>query len=393
MTMEQMTETRSGALAVLAQQGALLRRNLRKPISIESRRIAVERVITLEFPHFGAFFAEYSTNVSMTGMFIRTDRFQPPGTLATVEFNLADGMPLISGKAKVVWVRERHEGPDRPAGLGLRFVELDDEGRQLIRWEVERRLREAGSNEIEEPLAEVASARGDDADRPLDDGAAPAVAEVDLVPSRGEAEIETRLHPYAGARSARIGSGRRWAVYVGFLGLLACALLYLYHGRAPASTPGAAVVEAVPLEEAAPSDIHEATAISPQAAVPAAPRAESPAADLGSPEIVDMLAAWAEAWSAQQVDAYLSFYAGSYQPAGDMTAARWRELRRDRITGPRLIEVEIADLEVRRVDTRRARASFLQTYASDRYRDRTRKILDLVLEDGRWKILRERSEN
>ena len=123
--MESMTDTRSGALAFLAQQGALLKRNLRKPISIDSRRIALERMITLEFPHVGAFFAEYSSNISMTGMFIRTDRIQLPGTLAAFEFNLADGMKLISGEAEVVWVRKRHEGPDRPAGLGLRFVRLD----------------------------------------------------------------------------------------------------------------------------------------------------------------------------------------------------------------------------------------------------------------------------
>ncbi len=368
--MEQMTETRSGALAVLAQQGALLRRNLRKPISIESRRIAVERMITLDFPHCGAFFAEYSSNVSMTGMFIRTDRIQPPGTVAAFEFNL-DGLSLIRGEAEVVWVRERHQGPDRPAGLGLRFVRLDEECRELIRRAVVKRLRDAGGSvKLDEPPAEASTRiNGEDAE----------------VASTAEAHPMPRPS-YAGARAAQTTSGHwRWAVFAVLPGLLAGALLYLYRGHA---------LEAVPVgaEQVATAGAAGTRAIRAQTEQrPAVPPAAS-AIEPSPGQVVDTVVAWAEAWSMQRVDTYLSFYADSYRPAGGMSFAQWSALRRDRISGPRRIEVGITDLEVELLSAERARARFRQAYASDLYSDNAWKILDLVFERGRWRIHEERSE-
>ena len=93
--MEQAVSFPNGALATLAQQGALLKRNLREPIPIESRRIALERMVTLEVPDLGYYLAEYSANISMTGMFINTQRVQPPGTRTTLSPNPA-AKPLRS---------------------------------------------------------------------------------------------------------------------------------------------------------------------------------------------------------------------------------------------------------------------------------------------------------
>ncbi len=386
--MEQMTETRSGALAILAQQGALLRRNLRKPISIESKRIAIERMITLDFPHCGAFFAEYSSNISMTGMFIRTDRIQPPGTVAAFEFNLGDGLSLISGEAEVVWVRGRHEGPDRPAGLGLRFIQLDRESRELIRRAVEKRSRDSGSSsELEESPPEAPNPIGGG------DAEAPPVVEAAPVPR----------YSYAGARAVQTTGGRwRWAVYAALGGLLVGALSFLYQGGAPEAA-------AADVERSAATGAEEAaTAIAEASRALRAPAEQRPAVppetSLGSPqrgasvteiepssaEIVDAVVAWAEAWSMQRVDTYLSSYAESYQPPGGMSFAQWSALRRDRISGPLRIEVAITDLEVQLLGAERARARFQQSYASDRYRDSTRKILDLVFERGQWRIHKER---
>lgn len=366
--MEQMTETRSGALAILAQQGALLRRNLREPITIESRRIAIERMITLDFPHCGAFFAEYSSNISMTGMFIRTDRIQPPGTVAAFEFNIGDGLSLISGEAEVVWVRGRHEGPDRPAGLGLRFVRLDKECRELIRRAVEKRSRDSGSSsEVEAPPAEAST--------PIDGGDAEAPPVVEAAPMP--------RHSYAGARAVQSTGGRwRWVVYAALAGLLAGALSFLYQGGAP---------------EVAAAGVGQATAASAEeAATAVAERSRRGAAateiEPSPAEVVDTVVAWAEAWSMQRVDTYLSFYAESYQPPGAMSFTQWSALRRDRISGPRRIEVAITDLEVQLLGAERAWARFQQSYASDRYRDSSRKILGLVLERGQWRIHEERSE-
>ena len=392
---------------MLAQQGALLRRNLRKPSSIESRRIAVERMITLEFPHRGAFFAEYSSNLSMTGMFIRTDRIQRPGTVAAFEFNLADGSGLITGEAEVVWVRRRHQGPDRPAGLGMRFTRLDKEGRELIRRAVEKRLGDTGG-EIGEARAQSTRPDGDVTEARPDAGARQG-AETDAVPLRAEDEVAARLRSYAGAGVAQTQSGRwRWGIFGALAGLLAGALLFLYQGvgaaGAPEAEPGAVETAAGGAE--APREMHTPTGgargngtaaqgsreIGGSEERPAVPPTVSPESERKSREIVDAVMAWAEAWSMQRVDAYLTFYAESYRPPGDMSLAEWSALRRDRISGPRRIEVGITDLEVELLGADRARARFQQAYVSDRYRDRTRKILELVRERGRWKIQEERAE-
>ncbi len=367
--MHQTINLPGGALAILAQQGALLRRNLRKPIPIESRRIALERMITLQFSHFTGFFAEYSANISMTGMFITTDRIQAPGTRAVFELALTDDGTPICGEAEVVWVRERSQSPDRPAGMGLRFVRLGEEDRCLIRRAVERRLPEGG----ESADSGAAPAVGDPESR-AESGAA-AESYPGALRGRTAEAAETRLRSYTGVAVA--GSGRGWwhgAAYATLAALLAAALLLLYEDRF--QSPGAV---GQPLPRPAP---------------PAAVNSAPPVPDSAPAEpVLEMVASWAAAWSAQRTDAYLSFYSQAYRPPDKIGLAEWRELRRDRISRPRRIEVEITDLEVELLDAERARVSFQQDYASDEYRDRVRKVLELVLEDGQWKIQQELVES
>ncbi len=400
-------DTRSGALVVLAQQGALLRRNLRKPSPIESRRIALERMITLDFPHCGAYFAEYSSNISMTGMFIRTDRIQPPGTLVKLEFNLSDGSSLIESQAEVVWVRRRNESPDRPSGLGLRFINLEKESRQLIRWAVEQRLRDGRSAASEESTKAASDAsNGENTKRSTtassEENKPPQEKQPGLEgkparegkPSRDKDDLESRLHSYAGARAVpNADDRRRWWVLIVLTGLIAGVLFILYKGHEPESAseaiePGRAVVAdaAVAVAETRSTD---RGAVSE---VPSAPPEAPEVSQQPENDIATVIASWAEAWSMQRVDSYLGFYAESYRPTGGMSLADWHERRRERITGPRRIEVGISDLEVQLLDTERARATFHQSYQSDRYQDRTRKTLELVLESGQWKIQDERSE-
>ncbi len=422
-------DTRSGALVVLAQQGALLRRNLRKPIPIESRRIALERMITLDFPHCGAYFAEYSSNISMTGMFIRTDRIQAPGTLVKLEFSLSDDSSLIESQAEVVWVRRRHESPDRPSGLGLRFVDLDKESRHLIRWAVEQRLRDGRSTPSDEsertaagasdgeskqqssgsiglPTQGAGSLRGAKAPRetatspqenkPPQNKRSPREGKIvsEAKPSPDKGGVESRLESYAGARAVQdTGNRRGWLVWVALTGLIASVLFFVFKGDEPE-----AAFEAVEPASAVADEAMEAVVETRDADVRAV--VEEPPAPAEVPglsprpldEIATVIASWAEAWSMQRTDSYLEFYAESYRPTGGLSVVQWREQRRERITAPRRIEVGISDLEVQLLESERARATFSQSYRSDRYQDRTLKTLELVLENGRWKIQNERSE-
>jgi uncharacterized protein (TIGR02266 family) len=112
--------------------------------SIESRRIALEREISIRVPRFDSFVTEYSANISTTGMFIVSENPQPPGTSFSFEFSVADDWKLIRGRGQVVWTRYRDEGGERRAGMGVRFIELDAQSRRLIRWIVEKHIREGG---------------------------------------------------------------------------------------------------------------------------------------------------------------------------------------------------------------------------------------------------------
>lgn len=110
-----------------------------------SQRIPLETRVRLEFDRFQGFVEEYSSNLSLGGMFIRTDEPKPPGTL--VEFELAlqeDDFTLIQGSGEVVWVREREEGETQPAGMGIRFRELNQRSEDLILQLVQTHLEEGG---------------------------------------------------------------------------------------------------------------------------------------------------------------------------------------------------------------------------------------------------------
>ena len=106
--------------------------NLSLETPLESRRVPLEREVVLEFEHFSSFISEYSANISLGGMFVKTDKPHLPETVFRFEIRLADDAPLVAGLAKVLWVRETEEGADRPSGMGVRFLQLEAEGRGLI---------------------------------------------------------------------------------------------------------------------------------------------------------------------------------------------------------------------------------------------------------------------
>ncbi len=98
----------------------------------DSRRVPLETRVQFKFDRFDGFISEYSANISPGGMFIRTRVPQPPGTVLDFEFRLGDGFELIRGRGEVVWNRLEDEGPARPGGMGLHFLELAEGSKELI---------------------------------------------------------------------------------------------------------------------------------------------------------------------------------------------------------------------------------------------------------------------
>ena len=98
---------------------------------------------------------------------------------------------------------------------------------------------------------------------------------------------------------------------------------------------------------------------------------------------------WATAWANQDVEAYLGSYSRDFQPTGGLSREAWEAKRRERLTAPTSIEVELSEIDVRIGENDHVTATFVQQYRSDRYRDAVKKNLELVREQGQWKILKE----
>jgi Flp pilus assembly protein TadD/ketosteroid isomerase-like protein len=129
---------------------------------------------------------------------------------------------------------------------------------------------------------------------------------------------------------------------------------------------------------------------------PAKPAADvKPAADDGADEqqaISDAVNNWAKAWSAKDVEKYLASYSDTFKPAKGESRKAWEQTRRDRISKPASISVELADQKVT-LDGENAKVSFKQTYRAGAKPIRTNKTLILKKTNGAWLIDQEIASN
>jgi type IV pilus assembly protein PilZ len=103
-------------------------------------RVPLSLLIQYRFDTLEDFLSEYSTNISIGGMFIRTDRPRDEGTLVYLQFYLRDGAKLIEGLGRVVRVNPAESGDAASTGMGIEFVNFDEESMELIRQIVERNM-------------------------------------------------------------------------------------------------------------------------------------------------------------------------------------------------------------------------------------------------------------
>jgi uncharacterized protein (TIGR02266 family) len=102
-------------------------------IPLEKRRIDFQQAIAVRYERFNEFESEISTNLSTEGMFLRSADPKPPGTVFNFQFQLGDDFALIEGRAEVIWTRRQDQGPRRPAGMGVRFLSIDETSRNVIK--------------------------------------------------------------------------------------------------------------------------------------------------------------------------------------------------------------------------------------------------------------------
>ncbi len=93
-------------------------------------RTPLSLLVQFRFNTFEDFLAEYSVNISPGGMFIKTDEPKEEGAVIYLQFSLKDGSRLIEGMGKVV--RVNPPGGPGEAGMGIEFINFDEESMALI---------------------------------------------------------------------------------------------------------------------------------------------------------------------------------------------------------------------------------------------------------------------
>lgn len=148
-------------------------------------------------------------------------------------------------------------------------------------------------------------------------------------------------------------------------------------------------VAAVPTPAKQPETVLPPPAFSkPTSSPPAQEPASSRKAE--EKEMLKALHGWAKAWSNQDADAYLSFYSRKFEPESGLSRNVWEKQREQRLERPSWIKVSLHNIILDPKDPDTVEVKLIQDYRADTFRDRARKTMTLVREDGAWRI---QSEN
>ncbi len=92
------------------------------------------------------FIEHHSYDVSRGGMFIKTPSPFPAGTLLKFEVTIAADQKVMQGVGRVVWKRETTDSDaERPCGMGVKFIKIDEESRGVIERLVSSRGQDSPS--------------------------------------------------------------------------------------------------------------------------------------------------------------------------------------------------------------------------------------------------------
>lgn len=200
-------------------------------------------------------------------------------------------------------------------------------------------------------------------------------------------EMAIRTHPSYATAHENLGD-----IYAKMASIAYDKALALDNKNAAAQTKLALIqdlIQGQPRKSAAKPAVAALKPAAKPAATEPAPAKPAPAPAAASSNVEAAINSWAQAWSRRDANAYLAAYASDFT-SGGMTRATWEAQRRDRITAPKTIDVQISDLKIdQQGDT--ASATFRQAYRSDLLRSTVTKTLKLALQDGQWRIISETS--
>ena len=161
--------------------------------------------------------------------------------------------------------------------------------------------------------------------------------------------------------------------------------------KAPVTAPVPTPVPSAPVAVAATKPLPAPVAAPAPAPAPAVAAKVEPAkpAD-ASADVLNAVGKWAKDWAGKNPDGYLAAYSKSFKPEDGTSRAAWSATRRERITTPKRISVEVLGATVEMTSATEAKVTFRQAYNSDALQTRSRKTLTMVKEGNTWLITRER---
>ncbi len=157
---------------------------------------------------------------------------------------------------------------------------------------------------------------------------------------------------------------------------------------APATGPARAIPVTVPVATA-PTPV-AAAAPAPVASAPAPAASAKNAGDTDN--VLSAVRGWASAWSKQDADGYIAAYSTTFKPDDGKSRREWERERRERVTSPTYVKVDVAEPAVIINGDGTAEVKFRQNYDSNRLKSHSvRKTLSLVKTGSGWQIVRERN--
>lgn len=124
--------------------------------SKESRRDPRSRALNLTVRYKSAtvadFVEDHSYDISRGGLFIKTANPFATGTLLKFEVRIEGEKTVIDGVGRVAWRREKSLGLNKPAGMGIKFIRIDDASVNLIQQAVAK--HQSADSQFEEGARE-----------------------------------------------------------------------------------------------------------------------------------------------------------------------------------------------------------------------------------------------
>lgn len=102
---------------------------------------------------------------------------------------------------------------------------------------------------------------------------------------------------------------------------------------------------------------------------------------------------WSQAWASKSLEKYFASYGANFKPAKGESRKAWEEQRRERITRPSKINIELSNMKITSVDSNNAKVQFKQSYRADGKPIRTSKTLLMKKAGSNWFIEQEIASN